>query len=457
MQYLKKFFIPLAILIVSVVCFNLFKVIPVTKLWKNYTVLFVSIDYPSEKVLSLLRDKGCENVIALENQKVPLNVSQQSPEVALALSGMEKSDYLNRRADFFFDRNHNVKVYYIPEQFEKNVQDTVSDLRDEGILCGINTKSAYPWAAILIYIAFCGVLTFYSKDRKVTLTCVLFGLYFLSKVPFFTVAASLVLLQYVLFLFSRIYDREGSENYVISNICMITFIGASILVILSTGFKFLLLYVMLICSEYCLFQLSKAFEELKDRAFSFRPVKIRSAKHIKVYTKKTVFCMLLCFAGCLIIFGTSFLSFNFGVGNNGGSFSLPASKSGVGNLPGLDEFVDWKWEAMTYPYKSLYRNNFGKTDNGDTVYFKSYNMQDGKIVEAMNSISYNAGFKKNAVEEIDSLDFPAIEKVIKEQGTSKNFGYASAGSQSTSLLSLIFMVFSFVIPLIFYLNIKRWR
>ena len=112
---------------------------------------------------------------------------------------------------------------------------------------------------------------------------------------------------------------------------------------------------------------------------------------------------------------------------------------------------------MTYPYRSIYKNNYRKSDEGDTVYFKSYNKRNGLVEEKINSISFNEDFKKEAVNGIEKLGFSSIENMMNQQKKTKGFGFSSSGAQSITLISIILMVFSSAVPLVYYLNIRRWR
>ena len=105
MFVVKKLFIPLFIIILTVILFRVFRVVPVSKLIKNYDVMYVTKNFETKKVIQLLKENNVENFICLDNQKIPLNISEKTPEIALAKSNLTKSLYLKNRDSFFFDKN----------------------------------------------------------------------------------------------------------------------------------------------------------------------------------------------------------------------------------------------------------------------------------------------------------------------------------------------------------------
>lgn len=457
MKSYKKCFLPFIIICITFVCLHFFRVIPVTKLWKNYTVFYVSNECSYKTVCALLNEAGCADYIYLENQNVPLGISESSPEVSLAKAGLIKSNYLRERENYFFDKNRTVKIYYIPDSQEKKLADIIEHLNSLGYQAGINSKSVYPLFAVIIFFVFSSVLLFFSQNKKLFMALLIPEVYFMLQLPFYSVATALSLLTVSLFIFEKIYNREGAVTIVWGNVFLVTMLISSFILILVTGFKFLLLFIMLVCSDFCIFYLFKILEEIKDEKYSFRPVKIRSAKMIPLFTKKTLEVIVLCSMSCFLILISSFFSINTGISSGNRNLLLPSSNGTLGSLPGIDDYVNFKWEAMTYPYRSIYKNNYRKSDEGDTVYFKSYNKRNGLVEEKINSISFNEDFKKEAVNGIEKLGFSSIENMMNQQKKTKGFGFSSSGAQSITLISIILMVFSSAVPLVYYLNIRRWR
>ncbi len=214
----------------------------------------------------------------------------------------------------------------------------------------------------------------------------------------------------------------------------------------------------MIFSEISIFLLYKNITEKIDSKYSFRPVKIRTAFSIRVFTQKSKNLFGLCSVSVLVIFVTTMFSSNLSLllkNENNAGIQLPSSGTAVQNLPGINDFIEWKWEALTFPYRSLNVKN--KKSTNESVIFKNFQKKDGFIQESVSSIYYNDEFKTDAIKGIENLDYPALEKMLVLQGKTARFGYVSSGVQNISFVMIIILIIAFFVPLSFYLTTKRWE
>ena len=119
-------------------------------------------------------------------------------------------------------------------------------------------------------------------------------------------------------------------------------------------------------------------------------------------------------------------------------------------MPGIGNFIEWKWDSLTFPYRSLNDKN-RKNARNDAVFFKNFQVKDGVIQETVSSLYYNEDFKTEALNEIEKLEYPALEKMLAKQGKNAKFGYAAAGLQNITLIMIIVFIIAFLVPLSFYL------
>lgn len=456
MPLIKKVILPVSIIILTVYLLNTFRVVPVTKLFNGYDVLYASTQVSSAEVAKVLESSGCSNFIYLDNQRIPLGISENTPEAALAQSGLEKSTYLKDRINFFFDRNRNYSIFYIQEEQEKNAVQAVHTLNEAGISAGINGSASFPFVAIIIVLGFSAFLIYFSKKRLFLSALFVIPVYFSIMIPFYSIAVSLCVFELAVSLAVRLEGRAGAQKKLLSNVMFCSFISVAFAAAMLSKVQAGILFVMMVCSELCIMLLSDSIKEYFDSKYSFRPVKILSANVIPVLTRKNAVTLGVCAAACVLIFASALFSSSIqltGTSGGGKNIQLPSSKGVSGNFPDMNSFISWKWETMTYPYRSL--NGLNGSD--DTVFFKSYNMKDGVITETTNSISFDDNFRKNASKDIQELNYPAIEKVIASQEKKARFGYASSGTQNLSVLMLILMLVTASVPFAFYLNTKRWR
>ena len=123
------------------------------------------------------------------------------------------------------------------------------------------------------------------------------------------------------------------------------------------------------------------------------------------------------------------------------------------SLPQLEDYYQWVWNVKTTPYRSLNKEN----ERNDMVEFPIYNEENGFISESKKIMVYNQSFKDSVFEEIDSLPFNAIEKVMKSEGQDFIAAYKASQNVSTSLFSIILMIICIFLLLFIYIFIMIER
>lgn len=455
MPVLKKYILPSFIIFFSIFVMSRCRVAPVSKFFKGYDIVFVENDFPAKNVVEILKENGCKNIISKENQKIPLNLNENSPEVALAKSNLEKSTYLKDRMGFFFDKTQKNNVFYVPEEDLKSAENAVQKISEKGYSAGINATAKFPAVSIVIVVAFSVMIVFFSENRILCALLSVFPVIFSFMMPFSSVSAGLCLFELFMFFYIKFWGRKNSAKKLLKNVMLLTILGTSFLCMVFTKIQAGLFFLLMIFSETSVFLLYKNINQKIDSKYSFNPVSIRTAFSIRIMTKKNRKLLAACAISVLAILVSAVFSSNFASVLKNEKISgvqLPSSGATVQNLPGISDFVDWKWEAMTFPYRSLNK----KTSN-DAVVFKNFQKKDGFINESVSSIYYNDEFKMNALKEIESLDYPALEKMLVGQGKHARFGYVTSGLQNVSLVMIILLIIAFFVPLSFYLTTKRWE
>lgn len=169
---------------------------------------------------------------------------------------------------------------------------------------------------------------------------------------------------------------------------------------------------------------------------------------VSIYARKTNIVLPVTIAVGLILTGVFFLSSNQNTGAHFSKILLPSPVSSkTEELPQFEDFYRWIWNVKTYPYRSL---NTAQEDH--IVEYPRYKNENGIITESRTIMAYNQNFKDNTFDEIDDLQFDAIEKVIKSEGQDSNFGYAASKSYSTNLLSIIMMILCLFVLLFMYFS-----
>ncbi len=456
MTLFKRYILPLLIILTSLFCFYFFKVTQVQRLWSGYSLLYVSRNSDMTSVYKCLEKHSIKNYICLDNQFIPLNLADQSPEIRLSLSWTkEKSAYLSERNSYFFDKDKIYSVIYVPEKYSSKLPGTLEELKSMGIKGGLNASTNYPFLAPLATILLAVFLVFYSADKVKAAFLFSLPVYFSFFVPTYQTAAALCLFMFSYYLTFRILGRKNALQVLKKSMLFIVLSAISLISMLLSSVKIALLFILLLLSSLALLSLYDNVKNLLDNyRYSFNPVKIRTAGMIRLVTKKSRFCLLV--TGFFISFITvfSFVSISFSFPSEDGQVSLPSPAAREKVLPQLSDFVNWRWESLIYPYISINSSESILPKEGNTVYFPRFIEEDGRIKESLTSITYNQKFKEESISSIDSLDYPAIEKVLKKQGRMKA-GFSSSVNARPSFFSIILMIFSAGAVFVFYFIITN--
>ena len=428
------------------------RTIPTTKLWTGYTVLYVQKDVEYRDVINTLSGKGIQDIIYLENQNVPIAASRESPEVALSLSGAEKSQYLKKRSLYFFDKAQNYKIYYIQDKYEKEVSEVIQTLREQNILCGANAHSSYPFLSILLCIVFAVLLTFNSQNKLLTGLSMVFPVLLTMSVPFYPVMSCSCLFMYGIFFSLKVWNREGAFNCLIKSRVLPGFAAGALLLVLLTSFKGFILFILVIASVLSVSYLAINIKNLMDSKYRVHFVNIRTASVMPLVGKKSTFCMLLCLASliCILLFAIFSSIIHPSSKYSGTKGIMLPSASGSGSLPDTQDYIEWYWETRTYPYISVNQKRNIKPENGNTIEFTEFVNKDGLIVPEHHSVTFGPDFKKECETSAQNLSYPAIEKMLYSQGKSLHGGYVASSSQTINFLTIILLCIAVCIPVVFY-------
>jgi hypothetical protein len=451
----KKILISACISMSSVVLLFLFWTVPSGNLWKGYRIMYVSSSCDNLYAESVIAKAGCTGVIDFASQNIPLVFPAGSPEVSLAASDADESGYLFRRSAYFFDKGGNYRLYYIPDEHEKNAEAAVSSLLQAGISCGIDIQTEYPWIIPVICFCFAVFLCILSPHRFVFSLSSVIPVFFAFCMPFYPGASAVCLLLYALFLMQQVWGRKNAFHFLTTNIPVIFFTAASVVIAVMTSFRCGLLFIAAAAGSLSVVYLLWEVEHRRTIKYSFVPVPIRPAESVPFITGKTVRGMAVCASFIMLLIAVSLVSSDFSQ-RSSKQLQLPsAGKGGISDsLPSLDDYVVWCWNAESAPYRSVnasdYETEKRKPKDGDTVRFPLYEDSSGRINENAMVLKYDADFRKKAVAQIDGLTFPAVEKLMKKQGKKFHAGYAFSTPGGSGFAYLVLMIVSMCIPIFFF-------
>jgi len=460
---LNKKSISTAIAVVSVIIIFLFRLIPSGSLWKGYRIVYVSTGCDSKYIETAIEKTGCSGVIDLASQYVPLSLPVDTPEMSLASAVQDKNGYLARRTTYFFDKGRKYQLYYVPDGEVNKAETVVEFLQHNGISAGINTQTGYPWLIPVVCLLFAVLLDVLATNRVIFVCFSAIPVFFSICAPSYSGASAVCLLLYALFLVQQVWNRKNTMNFVLTNITVLFFTVSSIIIAIMTSLRSGLIFAVAVTGTAAVMYLVLQAEKKHNKKYSFVPVMICVADITLFKTKKAKRGMAAC--AVFIIALTAILLVSADFSHSSTRMQLPSSHAGciVDGFPSLDDYVVWCWNARTEPYRSLYSSNketiYEKPKNGDTVVFPRYAEDEKGITESNISLKFDASFRSSVLAQIDNLDFPAVEKLLKKQGKYFHAGYAFSSSGG-GMMYLVLMIISFFIPLCFFINMYlldgRW-
>ena len=461
-ENIKKYMALPAVLII-IALLVIFRSVPSGKLWNNYSVLYVPASANTGVVSNILKNAGIKEYVSLEEQHIPIMLSENSVEMAMLKMGLYSShidknnsdksitDYLNFRNNYFYDSTGKYKLIYIPEEYKKNIDACIHFLEHENIEAGSDSSYSYPWLLPIIVSVLMIMLAFFSKNKLFfVFECLIPVLYVFCN-PFYSSAAAVILLYIALFFISNLLGRKGVIKYLSKGLIVAFIIALSILSAFAGSILSGVFFILTLIATALIIYLFFVIKEAHAKRYSFNPVFIRPAKMIQVFGGNGKIVMPIATASIVLVI----LYFTFSNVTNSGltkkskAIFIPGkAEVQAQELPQLEDFYRWNWDVVTLPYKSLNLNYY----DDETVVFPDYIVTDGIITEKDDYLTYDEGFKTSILKNIDDLDFESIEKVIKVQGSDFTCGYVSAGSYHVSLFSIIMMFVCFAMLLFIYFS-----
>lgn len=463
MSAVKKLSVFFGIAVASLFVLFVFRTVPSGNLWERYRIVYVDDAADDDYAADVLKRAGCENVISLSSQRLPVTLPMHSPEVSLALAFADADGYLAKRKAYFFDRGAQYRLYYIEERYAPFAEDAVQEFRASGIAAGIDTHGVYPFIVPLICTAFALLLCFLSPHRSLFFVAAVFPVFFAACVPLYSAAASACLFLYGLFIALRLWGRRGAFSAVKTNPVLIAFFAASLIASCASSLRSALLFVPLAAGTVSVLAAFSTGERLYEARYRFTLIPIRPARAILLFTKATFRGTAACVSSIAVLFAASLLS-SFSSGFAASPFShtsaleFPSARaqSPAGSFPTLDEYVAWCWNTKTAPYRSVNAQSAHERHpkTGDSIVFPRFSDGDKGISETSVSMVFDKNFYDAALGDIDALPYPAVEKLIKAQDAHVRVGYAFSASGGGGLLHTLLLAFALCIPSILLVRSK---
>lgn len=456
--------------IITLVALFFLRTVPRAQIWKSYRVVAVNATHEETDVMHTLEEAGCREVISLSNQQnIPLSQSVFVGNDFLfsyTVSTVPKnSKYLLERENYFFDKNRNYKLYYVPYEYERQAVSAVNLLAKNGVLASVDSTVKFPWLSPIVCLIALAIQIFFSKRKYIFAVASVFPILLSWSLPFYTIATSVCLFLPAIFATCDIllYRKDNFIDLMKSPIAIM--VVAAVLTSFATSVEAGFLFIICAVSSFCVISLVNVLRKEKQ-SFRFPTLIVPSSIMLKTEKKlRNVFLVsivdIILLTVCFF-FGSRFLPSSA----SASSIELPSKNSHTEQiLPGLDDYTAWVWDSQTFPYKPLGGKTNPEIRDGDIVVFPRYS-ENGTMISERNDIMfiYDRKYKDQVIDAIDTIPYASVEKLLKAEGVYGNVGYSSGGETTDgrkTFILLISALFVTVCVIIFYEYYTRtaslWR
>lgn len=445
--------IRIKILFPAIICFltffllTSFREIPVSRIWNGYQVLYVmSQELDEHSILALLEKNNCKNVISRGNQRIPLLKTDFE-----LLPPQSRDSYIFTRNAFFSDESKSAYVFYIPDGQDKNLEYSIKELSAfQNTSAGTDGSSSFPWIALIITCFFCLVTILFTKQKKIFTMSAFFLILLAYSRPLYTVAAASCLCQLGIFLLIRLLNRRDYFKTMASSIYIIALITFPVLVLFIASPLNAFFYVMSVLSAFSMIYILNSCENLKYSRYVFNPVYIRGAKTISIMERRgfrllCVLTLVVTVIGICLFFSNRLSRFE----SSSARPALPAPiTEGEETLPNLDDYIHWNWNVLTFPFKKIDSTKLATEPiENEVVSVTDYKDIDGKIVPTETPVYiFNNDFKQVSYESIEKLKYPALEKMLLQQGKNTSYGFTKSTGATIERFGIISLLIFILIP-----------
>lgn len=455
---IRVFFILLLYLACGVVLY-LCRAVPVAKIWTNYNVVYVENSVPEQDVLSFLDGCGVQNVVSRGGQR------EYDVTTALPMFFEDKSDYMERRLDYFTDKSGKYSLYYVPSFYEQSTEKAVTNLLRE-LKCdaGMDEKQAFPWA-VPIACMVCFLILFVLSSRKdVFFFASLFSVMLSFSNPTYPLAAGIIIFMGAVFVASGIWGRKHALRVVAKNPVVDLLMLCSLAVVFLNSWKSGLLFLMVAVGACISLLLLRQIQDLLETRRSFTFEKIFTANSFVLVNRKVIAVVGLISMPVAIVFMLFMLQASFTPKSSGIGLVIPSPVYEDDEnydtleepLPVLGDFYAWAFSRYASPYRNLEdEGEYVKPVYGDKVTQMVYESTEEGIVESEETVlEFNDKFQKQMNSEIKSMDYPSIEKFLDVQDKDIKVAYSGTANVKVEndTLSMMLILACTILPLLLVLG-----
>ena len=462
------FFTTLSIAIVSLVCLLFFRITPTSKIWKDYTVLYVEKSIAIETVLELLETNDIHNVISQNHEDYPVPSQFAPVQFHKFSNGITHDDLQNA---YFSDKNNKFNLFYIPNKFSANISNCFENVNMQW---GINNHSSTTPIPFILTTIFFLTLIIAAKNKVVFFATQLPFILLSISIPFYHTTACICALIFSYFLIEKFRNRIGYKQKLPKNYSFHVFIVLTLIIMIITGIKAMFLFIIACSASFSIDTLCSFVAEERKKKLFFVPIPIHTVKTIPQKEKQLQLTVLSTF--CTIAILTLFALFNPTTGSTSNSnIELPTpqnttntfseksyiqtiSTEAINRLPDLTDYISTAWYYEMYPYMRLHNSETDVVYPGESITTTEYVKTENVIKEEIKTIAeFNNDYIEKAIEIIHSLSNSGAEKLLSSENGFTRVLYKNTTAIKQPTGSLIIMISICVYYILVYIYINRKR
>lgn len=449
---LKQFFLFILIVLIAGLLYH-FRSLPTGQLWDNYTVFYVPVETEDEIVINAFEENGIKNYISLNGQENPVQLEKGSmAELMFNLNFTTHDDtYLERRLNYFYDSEKNYRVYYIPNKYKERIEKTVKLLDKSNVSAGVDSSVAFPWILPVILTVVSFAVMFFVRKKSLFFFGMILPVFYVYCNPFYSAASAVIIEMIILINISNLWGKEGAGKKILKNPFIWIVLLVSIVSAFSSSMFTGLYYLAAFSAQLFVILIAVITRKHNNSRQTYVFLDIKPLKMIPVYAKKhnVIFPLLI------IAVAGIFISYKYYSTNNIKSHFSKILLPGIAEehdetFPLLNEYYDWNWTIVSYPYKSL---NLEYDEEVKEIVLPRFIKEENSIKQIDEVFANDKKFQKTMYDNIDDLGYNNIEHIIKNQGSDFKCGFTTAKNYQISFFSVIMIIICFFILIIIYFSV----
>lgn len=460
---MKKTIYIIFCIIIIISCVSIlfiFRSIPKQQIWKDYILLLVPTTINSEKIIDILETSKITDYIYKNSE----NYVIQSMYSAIQYD-QSNHDY----ESLFYDSSYSYDIYYIPNRYTNLVTSIVK--KNDQIDFILDTNVSYPLLPLCFSVFIFVILFILSKKKFFYTQITLPFCFYVFCFPSYYSLISFVIIGFAVFIWQKIHQRKDEILILFKRTPFLVLLCFAFIVQISNNpFQSLFLLVTYVFS-FCSYILSSLLLSIKKQKDSFEPSLIISAKFINTFDKKAklsfipIACVFLLSLIFQVFLPNNISSSNllvpspvdytenhdFSVNSYSECLTTQTESTNIVYLPNLINYLNKCWQVLTYPYKSLNKENIESTVlPEEKIVIYDYIEKSGKLVENENTVyCFNNQFINDSLELLNQSNKIFIENLFINQDFFCSVIYKKIGkTNSTSTKIILFLLISFILSLL---------